>query len=315
MNNIQEAILNAKERFLKPCSFDHKYALEALIYVLEDYLNLSDSNFQKILINQKLYNKLKEYKLNGLNYDFKVFMNNHDKYINNSLIPYARNSNNTNLYVYNEYVDPNICLRVVADFLYTIDIELYNLFCELYQKGHILFKDNYVGGKELSEKKKDSIYIIMGPLISVSDMGTLVHEMGHAYKDYLFEDYHRYYNVDELLHSEISSEVLELMFYNYLVNNNIFYYQAINCLNAYNNSMINDSRYLLKNNYNKTYLSTLSYLIGKIIGKYYTMNVNCSYHDLMQYIYLHDIKKVFKDLNINHEEIIKGINKEFCLIR
>ena len=56
-------------------------------------------------------------------------------------------------------------------------------------------------------------------------------------------------------------------------------------------------------------------MIGKVIAKHYTGNVTCSYPNLIKYIYLHDTSKVLSDLQINNQSIVKGINKEFCLIR
>ena len=153
MKNIHEVICDSKDKFMKSYNFNHKYALESMIYIFEGYLNYRDLRFQNEVMKQKFYNKLKELKQRSLNYDFKLFMDKNKDSINEMLIPYANNVGDYyNPYMYNEYINPNICIRIVSDFLYYVDIELYNLFCDLYKSGHILFKEGYVCGLEFSEK-------------------------------------------------------------------------------------------------------------------------------------------------------------------
>ncbi len=316
-SNIHEAIRDAKERFAKTKNFNRKYSLELLIRNLESYIQHFDSNFYNSIAELKQYNLQKKLLNKSLDRDFTSFMGRNKQKLCKILLPYANNPNNRTVHLDTSNIDPRTCLNIIANFLFSVDRNLYNLFIELYQNNHILIKNDYSGsGLENNEKEKESIYVFVGSLRSVSDMGTLVHEIGHAFKDYLYEDYHRYFNVEELLHSEIPSEVLELMFYNYLVNRGIYRQDAINILHNYDMSMIREARYLsISDDYNRSYLSTLTYNLGKIIAKEYTRDPSYSYLDLLRYINMHGIMKVLKGLNIDHERINDGINKEFCLIR
>ena len=303
MDSVTERIDLYKHKYNKVNNFTHKNALVSLVTTLEFYLGTTDKEFQLLVKNDDNYQDRKYYNHINLMKSFNRFMDNNYELISDVIEPYKS-------YLYRfipfkeEYVEPNKCLKIVGDFLLRVDPHLYNMFCLLYTDNRILFKSDFNGGLEFNEKDRNSIHILVGTLCSVSDMATLVHELGHAYKDYLIPDYHRYYDVNSLLCSEISSKTLELMFLMYLIKFDIYKKDATNNFNCFENVITTSSKQILEtNNYNDNYIKELSYLLGGILANNFMINDNINYSAFIRYIYLNNIKTILKDLN--KESIVK----------
>ena len=303
---------NLKSKFDRVHSFYHKYAIEALIFVLEDYLGIPDIGFKKHVEKQTWYTQLKHIRNIRYHNSFKNLINDNYKLVSNMIIPYAiENSRKIELHR-DSYIEFNDCLRIISDFLMYVSPNLYNMFCDLYRSNHILFSERSSGGCELFENKKDSIYIIIGSLNTVDDMANLVHELGHAYKDYNYQKSHKYYKVNEVLESEISSEVLELMFLNYLIKNNICYNDAVYSFKHYHERIIDDAKRLSKldqDYYNKSFISNLSYFIGRVVACNYMINKDMSYEELINYAYKRNIIRLLQELNIDHDKVLEKIRE------
>ena len=311
-SNLYLKIDSLKGKFDRVHDFYHKYSIESLIKVLEDYLSIPDIGFKKHVDEQLVYAKMKNIRNIRYHDSFYNFINNNYKLVSNMIIPYAIEDRKQISPHRGTYIDQNTCLKIIADFLMKVDPELYNMFCYLYNSHHILFKNDFCGGCELSEKKRNSIYIIVGPLYGVNDMQNLVHELGHAYKDYLFQECHRYYDINDVLASEISSEALELMFLDYLLKNNIYYNDAISSFRYYHSRIIEDAKSLAildKDYYNNSFINELAYFIGRIVASNYMINKDMTYPELIRYAYSRDVLKLLKELNIDHGKVIEKIRE------
>lgn len=311
-SNLYLKIANLKGKFDKVHSFNHKYAIESVIKTLEDYMDIPDISFKRHVDEQFIYSKMKNIKNIRFHNSIYNLINNNYKLVSNMIVPYAIEEKKQVSLHRGTYIDQNTGLKIIGDFLKTVDVNLYNMFCQLYNSGHILFKNGFCGGCEFLEKKRNSIYIIVGPLTSVIDMQNLVHELGHAFKDYCFQDYHKYYNVNDVLSSEISSEALELMFLDYLIKNNIFYNDALYSFKYYHARIIEDAKLLSaldKDFYNNSFINNLSYFIGRIIACDYMINKDMTYPELIRYAYSRGIIRLLKELNINHGKVIEKIRE------
>lgn len=311
-SNLYLKIDSLKGKFDHVHSFYHKYAIEALIKVLEDYLCIPDISFKKHLDEQLVYAKMKNIRNIRFHDSFYNFINNNYKLVSNMIIPYAIEDRKQLRAYQDTYIDPNTCLKIISDFLMKVDPELYNMFCYLYNSKHILFENNYIGGCELLEKKRNSIYIIVGPLSGVNDMQNLVHELGHAYKDFCFQECHKYFDINDVLASEISSETLELMFLDYLIKNNIYYNDAIYSFKYYHERIIEDAKLLAtldRDYYNKSFIYDLAYFIGRTVASNYMINKDMTYPELIRYAYSRDILRLLKELDIDHGKIIEKIRE------
>ena len=297
MDSVIKEIEEYKHKFFRTNSFIHKYSLVSLITSLEFYTEKTDKEFQDLVNRDGNYQDKVKYYDDKLIKSLNSFILDNYDLIKNAIVPYKTCFYRFTPYI-EEQIDPNTCLRIISEFLLSVDPHLYNMFCELYSTNHILFKSDFSGGLEFNDRDRDSIHILVGALSSVSDMATLIHELGHAYKDYLIPDYHRYFNLNDVLESEISSKTLELMFLLYLIKNNICSNDAIKNFDNYQNIINSTSNQILDtNNYNHNYLKELSYLLGGIIANNYMINGDKSFSDFIRYIYFNNIKVILKDLN------------------
>ena len=301
-----------KNKFDKVHAFYHKYAIEALVFVLEDYLGIPDIGFKKHVENKSIYTKLKRIKNVRYHKSFKDLINNNYKLVSNFIIPYAIEDSKRVESHRESYIEFNDCLRIVSEFLKSVSPDLYNMFCNMYRSNRILFSGQHSGGCELCEKKKNSIYVIIGNLNSVDDMANLIHELGHAYKDYRYQKCHKYYNVNEVLESEISSEVLELMFLDFLLKNNIYYNDAVYSFKYYHERIIDDAKRLSRLDhdvYSKSFISNLSYFIGRVVACNYMINKDMTYDELINYAYKRNIIRLLQELNIDHDKVLEKIRE------
>ena len=299
MDSVKERIDLYKHKYTKVNNFTHKYALVSLIGSLEFYLGTNDKDFQSLVKEDIDYQERKYYQHINLMKSFNRFMENNNDLLNEIITPYKNCLYKFTPYK-EEYIEPNTCLKIIGDFLLHVDPYLYNMFCDLYSNNHILFKSDFNGGLEFNDRDRNSIHILVGTLCTVSDMATLVHELGHAYKDYILPDYHRYFDLNNLLSSEISSKTLELMFLMYLIKFNIYKKDAIYDFNNFQSVINNASNQILdSNNYNNSYIKELSYLLGGILANNFMINDNMNYYDFIRYIYFNNIKTILKDLNKN----------------
>ena len=121
-------------------------------------------------------------------------------------------------------------------------------------------------------------------------------------------------DIDERLKSEIFSEVVELLFTKYLIDNDIYGSDASNWLIRYNNGLIESARELLDKNFVKddgsNTLLDFTYLLGKIIANDY-LNSNMSLKELFIYIENTNVIDIIK--NINCDNVVNSITKNYCL--
>ena len=301
MESVVERINRYKQEFFRTYNFDKKSNLCNLIYLLEDYTGIYDQDFHKSVENDRRRQEIMNHKRTVLSNRLKVFARNNNDLIENIIEPFKIECVSSKSYQ-EQYINPNVCLKIVCDFLLSVDPYLYNVFCELYQDNRVLVSNRIHNGCEINVKRRDTIHIFSNSLCKVSDMATLVHEMGHAYKDYLIPEYHEAYDIDDILHSEISSMSLELMFIMYLINNRIYYDDAFKYFNFYENRIYQASKcYSKETNLNIDKFRDLSYLLGSICANNYVLEPNMSYDDFIRKIYFSNIRTILKEYSKNNK--------------
>ena len=301
MESVEERIARYKKEYFKTNNYYLKTSLFNIIYSLEFYTGNFDMEFRNIVFNDKRIKEIRDYKHEKLSNEFEKLIKNNQKAFDNILEPYRTEYVPSEPYQ-EEYIDPNTCLKIVGDFLFTINPYIYNLFCELYSDNRLLFSPMFDSSSEINLKKRDTIHVFCKSLCKVSDMATLAHEMGHAYKDYCIPEYHDAFELNGAIRSEISSMTLELMFVVYLINNNIYREDALKCLNYLENLTYEKANKYPDNIvYNAVGARSLSYLLGGIIANNYVFEPNMSYDDLIRKIYYSNINTIIRDLNKNNK--------------
>ncbi len=196
---------------------------------------------------------------------------------------------------------------IINDFLKTVNPELLYLLKSIIDNNTLLRLHKYNNGEELYDKRKNKFYIIIHEDNTLANMVALVHELGHAYQDYCFQEYHEAYNLHKLLKKEISSHVLEYMFLDYLISQGIYPYIAIKLLINNNNVMMNDIKSLTKeicepNDPGNNFINPFAYALGKVMAMYAVKN-HLSYHDIVSYSHENDPMTIINDLK--EEKILK----------
>ena len=300
MESVVERIKRYKQEYYKTYNYDKKSSLFNLILLLEQSIGYRDKEFFEAHTNDKRTKEIRDNKHQRMADRLPGYMEKNNDLIENLIEPYKAD------YVISEpyqeqHIDTNTCLKIVGDFLLSVSPYLYNVFCELYNSNRILCAQG-IGGNEISVKTRDSIHVFIDSLCKVSDMATLAHEMGHAYKDYLIPTYHKAFDIEDSLHSEISSKTLELMFIMYLINNRIYYDDAIKCFNNYENFLYEKTnKYSKEKVFNAVCAKNLSYLLGASIANNYAFEPNMSYDDFIRKIYFSNIRTILKEYSKNNK--------------
>ena len=301
MESVIERINNYKKEFYKTNNFYLKISLFNLVYLLEHYTGEFDNEFHSIESNDKRLKEIRADKNQKFADYIQKFMNNNKDLIENIISPY-KTEYELKPSSHEQYIDPNTCLKIVGDFLLSFNPYMYNLFCTLYNEQRILFTNRLNCGTEMNAKSRDTIHIFLTSLCNVSDMSTLVHEMGHAYKDYCFPEYHNPYGVSDVLRSEMASKTLELIFLIYLINNIIYYDDSIKHYNWFLNQIYLDaSNYSSDKIINSFVAKQFAYLLGGIVANNYVFEPNISYDDFIRKIQFSNIDTIIKDLNKNNK--------------
>lgn len=203
---------------------------------------------------------------------------------------------------------------IIEDFLKTIDMEAYKMFDKMDNNVFRVLGNGE--GKCLYDPEKDENYAMIGKNNNFVNMVSLVHELGHCFRDYMFKTRNIDGNFDENLRSEIFSETLELAFIKYLIDNDIYSIDASNYLTDYNNKIIKVSNSLLQENFihdnGLSSLTDLKYLIGRILA-YYFLNSNMTLKEFFLYINNHTLLEILSNPDINYQEISDNLNKNYCL--
>ena len=203
---------------------------------------------------------------------------------------------------------------IIKDFLKTIDMDAYKMFDKMDNNVFRVLENGE--GKCLYDPEKDENYAMIGKNNNFVNMVSLVHELGHCYRDYIFKTRNIDGNFDENLRSEIFSETLELAFVKYLIDNDIYSIDASNYLINYNNKIIKVSNSLLHENFihdnGLTTLTDLKYLIGRILANYF-LNSNMTLKEFFLYINNHSTLEILSNPNIDYQEISNKLNKNYCL--
>ena len=218
---------------------------------------------------------------------------------------------------YGTYVDDDDFFKIIYDFLETINPELVTLLKSIQEKGNLIRLDNYRTGEEIYDKKEDDIYILIDRCNTVDSMIALMHELGHAYPDYLYKEYHEPYNPKKVLKIESPSSILELLFVKYLIDNDLYQREANNYLTYYNNNIIKGATSILEiisnNNRENKFQRTFNYCYGQLLAYHVILN-QIPYKDIVTYIHDNDIETIMREIDINvlrvHNEINKSKNKE-----
>lgn len=204
--------------------------------------------------------------------------------------------------------------EIVEDFLKTVDMDLYNLFINSKDNMFRVYEDG--GGRALYDPVKDQIYVLFGRRFIFENMVALVHEMGHCYRDHLVKKLHYTTSLEEHLKSELYSQILEYLFLNYLINNDIYAIDAKNYLDIDCNKIIRSSRTLCENIFvhdnGVSTISDIKYLLGRIVARYY-INSGIPLKEFFTYLENHTLLEILNELNINYQEISDGIRKNYCL--
>lgn len=223
--------------------------------------------------------------------------------------------------IFNEYLDipktdtnqPTLTIaddfyNIVVNFLATINPQLCLLLNDLIDKKNIILTNDSSYGEELYDKSENIIYIIMGNNKSVDNMIILVHELGHAYYDYIYHEYHDTDSANKILKKEIPSQTLELLFIKYLIENDIYKEETIQYLTNFNDRLRKESLTVLQRLKEKStpkhnITSEFAYAIGKLIAYYSVVN-NISYDEILNYIHINNIEKLINLINDNKDIII-----------
>lgn len=297
MESVKERIDIYKKRCFRTYNYDIKASLYNLVYLLEHYTGEYDKDFHYTLESDKRYREIRDIKHERFANNIQRVLKKNDVLLENIIDPYKTSFVPSGPYK-EQYIDPNTCLKIVGDFLSTINPYIYNLYCELYHDQRILFTERLDTGCEANAKSRDSIHVFCPSLCTVSDMSTLVHEMGHAYKDYRIPEHHRAFDVKDSIRCEMSSKTLELMFIMYLINNRIYYEDALKRFNWFENQVYDAAnKYSRDKIINAFVAKQFAYLLGGIVANNYVFEPNMSYDDFIRKIYFSNIGTLIKDIN------------------
>jgi len=218
---------------------------------------------------------------------------------------------------YTSYVDEEEFFKIIYDFLEAVNPELVALLKSIQEKGNLIRLENYRTGEEIYDKKNDDIYLLVDRCNTVETMISLMHELGHAYPDYLYKEYHETYNPKKVLKIESPSSILELLFIKYLIDNDLYQMEAQNYLTYYNNNIIKGATSLIEilnnNNSEDKFKRTFNYCYGQLLAYHVILN-NIPYKEIVTYIHENNIETIIQEIDIDvlriHDEINKNKNKE-----
>lgn len=297
-------------RFNDTKDYDDRACLEDIIEWFQKYVGPAHPYLYTILY---LDSKYEEFVTLGA---FKISKDYKEWAIKNKDFLTGIFSNFTNLEL-KDKVDNNTFIpntdEIVGEFFKTMDMDLYNLFIN--SKNNIFGVYDHGGGKALYDPVKDQIYVLFGKEHNFRNMVTLVHEMGHCFKNHLIKKDYTTNNIEEHLKSELYSEILEHMFAIYLVNNDIYAIDAYDHLNNTRNDIIEVSRKLsdaiIVNDKSST-LHDIKYLLGRILAYYY-IESGMSLKEIFMDIQNHTTFEILSNPNIDYQEISNKLNKNYCL--
>ena len=180
------------------------------------------TNDEKNEILDKLIDCEKQNSIHSNNYNKIVI----DTYYNTNMInslykPVLTKANNYPFYfqIYNN-IDIDKLLVLAEEFLYMIDKNLYGLYKKMIKDNLIneIFNYNYGGSCTYINGDNSEIILNHNPN-NIYMIFALIHEMGHAYDNYLnkTQDYKR----DNQINTEVTSLTFELLFAYFLLENNI----------------------------------------------------------------------------------------------
>lgn len=207
-------------------------------------------------------------------------------------------------------VDPKILISIMINFFKSIDNDLYNLFMDYLNKEHLIISDigqshNYT----VSSAVLQDDYIVVDSLDSVSSMQTIVHEMGHAFYDKVNGCSLDIVGNDLRLKTEIPSQLLEILFLNYLIHNNIYVLEARECLNEFNSRIFVYSDKF--RNQDNTF-DSLKYAIGILYAKQiyndYLCGMPFNLKDIYAYLGQNKLENIIRNIKIDYNTIMKEID-------
>ena len=203
--------------------------------------------------------------------------------------------------------------EIISTFFLSLDKDLYELYNRLKPMTFRVFEDGT--GQTSYDSEKDRTMVFAGREHTVESMIALVHELGHAYYVDTFKETRNAYDCYDMLKREIPSETLELLFIKYLIDNDLYSEDAINRLNEFNNTILNDATKFYENKMflNETdhgQIRDMKYLLGSIMS-YDFLNNNISFRDLLYYVHNSDVSSIIK--NIDYKTVSENINKSYCL--
>ena len=305
----KEIFMDLYNRYSYIKDYDDKRGIQDLMTALYEHTDYNHPYLYTELYMDKKYETWNERNAFSIGEDYEDFINE-----NNDLLKYKL----YNFYSldtkyedkHDSYV-PNM-KTILSNFFEGTDTGLYDLFNSMQDNILMLFKNG--SGQAFYDAEYDKNYVIIGKDYVFDNMVALAHEMGHAYRDHLFKKRHITHDIDERLKSEIFSEVVELLFTKYLIDNDIYASDASNWLIRYNNGLIESTREFLDKNFVKndgsSTLLDFTYLFGKIIAHDY-INSNISLKDLFIYIENTNVIDIIK--NINFDNVVNSITKNYCL--
>ncbi len=310
-NRMKEIFNDCLKRFDRIKDYDDRACVEDIIVNFERYTGGSNPYLYTMLYMDGQYEDFTVRGTLAVNANYKKFAVQYNDFFTKIFNNYA------GLELYDEVKTdtkvPNMN-DIIKEFFKTIDEDLYQLFIKSEDNIFRVYQDG--DGKAFYDPTKDEIYVLLGKNLIFDNMVGLVHEMGHAYRDYLIKKRYITRDLDEHIKSEIYSETLELLFVKYLIDNDIYAIDANNYLAKYNNKIIRVSRTLSENVFvhdnGSSTLSDIKYLLGRILAYFY-LDANVSLKDFFMYIDSHNLLDILNNPNINYQAISDNVNKNYCL--
>ena len=307
---MQEIYDDCFDRFNKTKDYDDRACLEDIIEWFQKYVGPAHPYLYTILYLDSKYEEFVTLGAFKISEDYKKWAINNKDFLTGIF------SNFVNLEL-KDKVDNNTLVpntdEIVGEFFKTMDMDLYNLFIN--SKNNIFRVYDHSGGKALYDPVKDQVYVLFGKEHNFRNMVTLVHEMGHCFKDHLIKKVYSTNSVEEHLKSELYSEIIEHIFAIYLVNNDIYAIDAYDHLNNTRNEIIEVSRKLsdaIIVNDDSSTLHEIKYLLGRILAYYY-IESGMSLKEIFMDIHNHTTLEILSNPNIDYQEISNKLNKNYCL--
>lgn len=155
--------------------------------------------------------------------------------------------------IYFSYIDYDTLVSLLFSFLKSVSIHLYNFYTKMLRDGRILIRrknktDNILsiqcneenGFFSFISQDDGCYYIYINKFNNIKDLSILIHELGHAYYSYLNN-----YSIttckkpDVVIKEEIPARTMELLFINFLLDNNYLGFANI-LQRTFDNNMIYD---------------------------------------------------------------------------